>query len=152
MINPEAIYTALLTQLKTLAPGTFVTVSRKPLTPDQLTPDMQPALVMEETSDRAEPRPRGLPARWTLGVEVGIYYYLESEPETPGVYDPSPSTTLNNLIAAVESALAPDPNTGVQTLGGAVSHCWIEGEVVKSPAYLQAQGAAVVPVKILAAG
>jgi hypothetical protein len=148
MIDREAIYNALLALLQ--ASGAFVTCSRKPLTPDQLPPGLQPAVLMEETTEHAEPRPRGLPAKWTLNVDLGIYYYCESEPETPGVYDPSPSTALNLLIAAVESALAPDPATGVQTLAGLVSHCWIEGEVVKSPAYLQAQGAAIVPVKILA--
>jgi hypothetical protein len=148
MINREAIYNALLAQLATSA--AFLTVSRKPLTPDQLTPDMQPCLMLEEVKETAEPRPRGLPAKWTLDVDLGIYYYFESQPETPGVYDPSPSTMLNNLIGAVEAALAPDPATGLQTLGGLVSHCWIEGEVVKSPAYLQGQGAAIVPVKIMA--
>lgn len=149
MIDRETIYNALLALLRTS--GVFVTLSRKPLLPDQLAPDLQPALLMEEIGERAEPRPRGLPTKWTLHVDLAIYYYCESEPEIPGQYDPSPSTQLNQLIAAVEAALAPDPATGLQTLGGTVSHCWIEGEVVKSPAYLQAQGAAIVPVKILAA-
>jgi hypothetical protein len=148
MIDREAIYNALLALLQ--ASGVFVTCSRKPMSPDQLLPGLQPALLLEETGERAEPRPRGLPTKWTLNVDLGIYYYFDSQPETPGVYDPSPSTALNTLIGAVETALAPDPATGVQTLGGLVSHCWVEGEVIKSPAYLQAQGAAIVPVKILA--
>ena len=148
MIDRESIYNALLATLQTS--GAFITTSRKPMTPDQLTPVLQPALLMEEVGEHADPQPRGLPTKWTLTVDLGVYYYFESEPEIPGQYDPSPSTALNNLIAAVEQALAPDPASGLQTLGGLVSHCWIEGEVVKSPAYLQAQGAAVIPVKILA--
>ena len=107
MIDRESIYNALLAQLKT-SPA-FVTVSRKPMSPDQLTPDMQPALMMEEVNEHAEPRPRGLPTKWTLNVDLGVYYYFESEPEVPGQYDPSPSTALNTLILAVETALAPNP-------------------------------------------
>jgi len=148
VIDREAIYNALLAKLAEL--GAFVTTSRKPLPPDQLMPGMQPAVFLEEIAEHADPAPRGLPTRWTLAVDLGVYHYFESEPEIPGEYDPSPTTVLNGLIASVEQALAPDPATGVQTLNGLVSHCWIEGEVLKSPAYLQAQGAAIIPIRILA--
>jgi hypothetical protein len=148
MIDREAIYNALLARIG--AAGEFVTISRKPIPPNQLTPEMQPALFLEEIRETANPRPRGLPTKWTLDVNLGIYYYFESQPETPGEHNCSPSTDLNQLLTAVDQALAAD-GRGVQTLGGMVDHCWIEGEVIKSPAYLQAQGAAIVPVKILAA-
>jgi hypothetical protein len=147
VINRETIYTALLAKLAST--GQFVTVGRKPIPPSELTAEMQPALFMEEVRETANPRPRGLPLKWTLEVDLGIYHYCESQPVTAGQDDATPATALNQLIAAVECALAPDAN-GVQTLGGLVDHCWIEGEVIKAPAYLQAQGAAVVPVKILA--
>jgi hypothetical protein len=147
MIDREGIYNALLAKLG--AAGRFVTISRKPIPPDQLTPEMQPALFVEEIAETAEPRPRGLPVKWMLEVDLGIYYYHESQPEILGEHRCSPSTDLNQLLNAVEQALAADAN-GVQTLGGMVDHCWIEGEIIKSPAYLQAQGAAIVPVKILA--
>jgi hypothetical protein len=148
MINREAIYTALLAKLA--ATGQFVTVGRKPIPPSELTAEMQPALFLEEVRETANPRPRGLPTKWTLEVDLGIYYYCESQPELPGQEDVTPATALNNLLAVVEGALAPELN-GVQSLGGLVDHCWIEGEVIKGPAYLQAQGAAVVPVRILTA-
>ena len=147
MIDREAIYTALLAKLA--ACGQFVTVGRTPVPPSELSAEMQPALFLEEVRETANPRPRGMPIKWTLEVDLGIYYYCETQPQMPGQENATPATALNNLIAAVESALAPDVN-GVQTLSGLVDHCWIEGEVVKSPAYLQAQGAAVVPVRILA--
>jgi hypothetical protein len=153
VIDREAIYRALysLVQKTTLngAPA-FVTVSRKPLTPDQLTPDMQPAIAMEEGDDEAVKVPFGAPRKWMLHVDLGLYYYFESQPNMPGEFDPAPSIELNRLLGAVEAALAPNPVSGLQTLGGLVQHCWIEGKVLKSPAYLQAQGAAIVPVVIMA--
>jgi hypothetical protein len=148
MINREAIYSALLQLLGTT--GAFVTLGRKLVPPSELTPEVQPALFVEEIRETAHPRPRGTPTKWTLDVDLGIYYYCEAQPDTPDEENVEPARVLNNLIAAVEQALLPNVN-GVQTLGGLVDHCWIEGEVIKSPAYLQAQGAAVVPVKILAA-
>jgi hypothetical protein len=147
MIDREAIYTALLQRLA--AQGQFQTLGRKPIPPSELTPEMQPALFLEEICETANPRPRGTPTKWTLQVDLGIYYYCESQPDGEGQENVEPATILNQLLTVLEQALAPDAN-GVQTLGGLVEHCWIEGEVVKSPAYLQAQGAAIVPVKILA--
>ena len=34
-------------------------------------------------------------------------------------------------LAAIDAALAPSALTGLQTLGGLVSHCWIEGKLMK---------------------
>jgi hypothetical protein len=45
--------------------------------------------------------------------------------------------------------LAPSPVSGVQTLGGLVSHCWIEGEIEQFPGVLDGIAKAIVPVKIL---
>jgi hypothetical protein len=40
--------------------------------------------------------------------------------------------------------------TGRQTLGGLVSHCWIDGKIMKDSGDIDGDGIAVIPVKILA--
>ena len=52
--------------------------------------DLQPALLMEEIGERAEPRPRGLPTKWTLHVDLAIYYYRDPSPKFPGNTIPRP--------------------------------------------------------------
>ena len=56
---------------------------------------------------------------------------------------------MNNLIDAVEDALDPAPLYQNQTLGGIVSHCWFEGDVMKEPGDLDGDGIAIIPIKIL---
>ena len=49
----------------------------------------------------------------------------------------APITILNALVDAGEAAIAPNP-LGKQTLGGLVSHCWIEGNIMKNPGDIDA--------------
>jgi hypothetical protein len=51
----------------------------------------------------------------------------------------------------VDAALKPGPAAGGrQTLGGLVSHCYIDGKIMKDPGDIDGDGVAVIPVKILA--
>jgi hypothetical protein len=148
MTNREAIYLALLEKLKTAAD--FQTVGRKAVLPPELQPEQMPALFLVQTRQIAVPQPRGLPARWTLECDLLLYVYNGSTTYEPvGKESVVPVTELNNLLDAVDAALAPDPATGVQTLDGLVSHCWIEGEVQTDEGLLNPQAMALVPVKIL---
>jgi hypothetical protein len=52
-------------------------------------------------------------------------------------------------LDVIDAALAPNPVTRKQTLGGLVSHVWIDGKVMKGPGDLDGDGVAVIPVKIL---
>jgi len=56
---------------------------------------------------------------------------------------------LNTILDALEAALNP-ANGARQTLGGLVSHCRIEGAVLKDPGDLDGDGLLWVPIKILA--
>ena len=58
------------------------------------------------------------------------------------------ATALNGLLDAVEAALNPFP-LEAQTLGGLVTHCWIDGSTDYHPGDLDGQAIAVVPVKVL---
>lgn len=57
---------------------------------------------------------------------------------------------LDPLLDAVDAALAPNIVTRRQTLGGLVSHVWIDGKIMKDPGDIDGDGIAVIPVKILA--
>jgi hypothetical protein len=58
---------------------------------------------------------------------------------------------MNPLLDALTAALAPpNPVENVQTLGGLVAHCWIEGGIQTDEGVLGGQSVAIVPIRILA--
>ncbi len=66
--------------------------------------------------------------------------------------DISGDVLLNDILDAIETALAPsgaDILINRQTLGGIVSHCYIEGEITKDPGDLDKDGLAVIPIIVL---
>jgi hypothetical protein len=62
----------------------------------------------------------------------------------------TPISLLNPLIDAVDAALKRSPISNGQTLGGLVSHCYIDGKTMKDDGDFDGNGTAVIPVKILA--
>jgi hypothetical protein len=54
------------------------------------------------------------------------------------------------LLLAVDQALEPDNFAlGTFTLGGLVTHCWLEGTTIVDPGIFSNQGKAMVPIHIL---
>jgi hypothetical protein len=81
-------------------------------------------------------------------VEMNVDLYIYTAPGmAAGVI---PISILNPLVDAVDAALAPSKVTNRQTLGGLVSHCYIDGKIMKDPGDIDGDGIAVIPVKILA--
>ncbi|AIV86366.1 hypothetical protein X986_3951 [Burkholderia pseudomallei] len=136
----EPIYAALFAKLSTI-PG-LVTTSRRLRHWADVQAVEQPALFQVQKREHQQPR-KGLPAKVSLQCEIYLYV------NTGNDMDVTPATTLNPLMDAIEAALAPDPLTGFQTLGGTVSHCWIEGEIVTDEGMLGPQGVVIIPVNIL---
>lgn len=141
-MSREAIYAALFTRVS--AAAGFVTASRifRPFT--EVEPAERPAIFqVQDTQTPNQSRQR--PPIWTLRASLFIY-----------VWQPDPNTTaaseLNTLVDAVEAALAPNPVTQVQDLGGLVSHCWIEGEVDIFDGAIAEQAVAVIPIAMLLGG
>jgi hypothetical protein len=138
----EPIYAALFALISGAA--NFVTVSRRLRHWSDVGAAEQPALFMIQKSESAEER-RPLPVKWRASVDLYLYAHAPDE-LTP------PATILNPLLDAVETALAPDPVSHVQSLGGLVSHCWIAGRVQTDEGVLGGQAVAIVPVEILVSG
>jgi hypothetical protein len=143
-ITPEQAYEALRARLEAaLVPTPFKRVSRVWTSwADLAATGEQPVLFIAQTGGARE-QSRGSPVRRTLRCDLVIYANRGNDPKLV------PGTTLNALELAVEQALAPDPVTGVQDLGGEVSHAWIEGDVVQNEGTTQEQMVEVLPLNIL---
>lgn len=103
-----------------------------------------PALFVQSTGTHYPPRePRGIPPKRTITAELWVYTDAGKDPNV------NPEQALNDIIDAVEAALLPGINAIAQTLGGIVSHAWIEGEIEQFPGVLDGIAKAIIPVKIL---
>jgi hypothetical protein len=112
----------------------------------------RPALFQVEPSEHYVQDFGGRPPQVTLQPTLLILTWAQGLDSDDG---PEPITILNPMLDALEAALRPNATSGVQTLGldsvgnPLVSHCWIEGEVVKRAGDLDGNGFAVVPIRIL---
>jgi hypothetical protein len=103
-----------------------------------------PALFVQSTGTHYPPREaRALPPKRTITAELWVYTDAGKDPNA------NPEQGLNDIIDAIETALAPNIVSNVQTLGGLVSHAWIEGEIEQFPGVLDGIAKAIIPVKIL---
>lgn len=144
MINPtrEQVAVALFTQLQT-AVG-FNTFSRRPQLWNNTV--AMPALYMGQTKE--DLTYSGDNTALNLNVlyfPITVYINVGLDPNT------TPDTLLNNLLDAVDTALAPPAyQPDKQTLGGLISgYARREGEVIRVPGYLDGQGGAFFEVKVL---
>jgi hypothetical protein len=140
-MNRESIMTALFTLVSGSA--AFATASRRMQLWSGVASADKPALFLCERGDTYARSSEAVPEAVTMSVD--IYIYTDAGKDQSAV----PATALNNLIDAVDAALAPGCLTGLQTLGGLASHCWIEGKVMKDAGDLDGDGVAVIPVRIL---
>lgn len=102
----------------------------------------QPALFLRDADEDLEYQNIILQEQ-TIRAEIWIYSNAGQNP------DIAPVIALNNLLDAVQSALAPDdPSTGRFTLGGLVHWCRMEGKVDKEPGDISGQAIAAADVLI----
>lgn len=151
----ETIYGALLTQLRT-AGVTFKTYSRRWRSawddPQSILSDL-PMLLQWEQIENVVWTNRGIGMARTWEVKLEVYGKIPvglgdigaPDKTTPG------ASVLNPLLDAIEEALAPTGPNGVQTLGGLVLDCRIEGTIIKVLGDEDPSGlcGAIVPVRIL---
>jgi hypothetical protein len=143
-VKREAIYAALFKLLNGL-PG-FVSKSRHLKHWSDVPSGQQPALFQVQGNQLPQQTGRGLPPKWLLRAELYIYTWSD---ET----DPVPVEVVNTLTDAIDAVLGPGPGSdmqqNVQTLGGLVSHCWIDDEVKIYDGVLGQQSVAIIPISIL---
>jgi hypothetical protein len=144
----EPIYSALFSTLQAvlLAPaGPFQTVSRRWQDPAQISPTDRPALFQVQKEELASTSVNGLPLNWKLSLDLVLY--------SAGANDSStvPSTELNSLLDAVESAVRSITPGLAQSLGGKVTDCRIEGKIEIVENVQGSVALAVVPIEIITA-
>ena len=120
----------------------FVVVSRRLKLWSDVPKSQRPALFVTEHREQQNYQNEALPAKTTLSVDLLIY--LDSSGRNT-----VSASALNTMMDAIEAALKPAPMAGNrQTLGGLVSHCRVDGAVLKDPGDLDGDGLLWVPLKI----
>ncbi|QGM45831.1 hypothetical protein [Methylocystis heyeri] len=150
-IPREAIVSALMAKLGTVAFAApvngktgFATVSRRLKLWSDTPKSQRPALFVTEHREQQSWQSEALPPKTTLCFDLFVYIDASDLNTTPAV-------SLNTIMDAIEAALKPGPGEGDrQTLGGLVSHCRIDGQILKDPGDLDGDGMLWAPLKILA--
>ena len=142
-MNREAVAQALLALIQApLQAAGAVSVTRRLLHWSDVPPVNQPAVMIAQGDQTPEQHTDGRPALWRLNFNIYLYAFHSDPAETP-------ATRLNNLLDALETALAPTIPGRKQTLGGTVEHCWISGRVETDEGVLGDQAMAIVPIEVL---
>ena len=144
MSNREQVFQALFALGQGLTwgspPSGFVFAARRVKLWDDV--PGQPALCQAEHDEQVE-QITGLPPKLTLNASWLIYQNAGADPAA------TPATINNQILDAIQGAF-PNPDGGqVQTLGGLVAKCWINGRIFKDPGDLDGQGLLIVPIQIL---
>lgn len=101
-----------------------------------------PALYLEDTAENLEYQ--GMQQVQTIKAELAIGANAGENP------DVVPLTALNNLLDAIQAALAPDDiESGRFTLGGLVFWCRMVGKVEKDPGDIGPLAVAVADIEII---
>ena len=144
----ESIYAAIFKFWSDLTIGgspAFVTATRKLTVWENAEAEDQPMLLQLQRRETVT-KPRGLPAKWTLSLDLYLYVH------TGAMNDPDvvPSQLLNPLMDAVEAALVIDDfSNDACTLGGLVSHCFIDGAVETFEGNLGDQAVMIIPLTVV---
>ena len=143
----EDVFNALFALLKTATPPVSLTwglVGRRLQHWDNVPPADQPCLFLQAGPQNASQPTWGLPT-WKLQAQVFIYFRCDGSVSQ----DYPPDTLVNGFIDAIETAVAPQVQGDLQTLGGLVTHCYINGEIMFDSGISDQQGVIVIPIEIL---
>lgn len=142
MTSRETYYGALMTQLAKLkASGAISAIDRLVRLQDATNPPVMPCIYLDTDKETVEHQ-AGQPARVTLTCKLFVYVAGPDRNAVPG-------TALSNLLDAIDSVLAAPIPGMQQTLGGLVSHCWVEGEIERFEAGIDNLALAIVPVHMM---
>lgn len=140
-MDREKIFQALFTLIQNAA--SFKTASRRLKLWSDVNPADKPAVFLVQRPQKYVQGGGNLPQKVTLEAQIIIYTNAGKDPNVV------PSTEMNALLDAIDTAIGWKPVPGQQTLGGLVTSCWIEGDVFIDPGDLDGDGVAIIPVKIL---
>lgn len=138
--NFEAIYAALFALAQNSITG-IQTYERTLRMWTDVGAGEQPALFQIETEYDVT-QGLGLPPRWVLHADW--YLYCKGNKN-----DQPPSVQLNTLLTQIVGIIPPADFTQIQTLGGLVNRCYVNGKIETDEGVLGDQRIAIVPIEIL---
>jgi hypothetical protein len=142
----ENIYAELFNILQGLTIGgkpAFKTISRQLQMWSDVNIADTPALYIVQRSELARVVQK-LPTIWEL--KLSLYLYVN----TGGDTTKTPSSIFNPLVDAIEDILVPNPPAlQEQLLGGLVTYCRIDGEILTDEGVLGDWGVVIIPIMIL---
>lgn len=150
-VDREPIWAALFALLQAKVGSSYQTIGRHHVQPPQLAAEMQPALFLVQSRETRMSKPPGTPVRLLLSGFIVLYFQAPAPLlEGIGAETVVGATALNALLKGIDDALQPDDIcVGKLTLGGLVTHCWLEGDVDMDTGIYTQQGAAILPLRIL---
>lgn len=138
----ESIYAALFALLQGI-PG-LTTVSRRLVNAQDVQPESFPAAY--QVQEKQSAKYQGVMATKATLRASWLFYVYDSDPA--GVL----STQLNQFVDAACAALAAQPPTGRNTLGGLVEYVAISGDIEIFEGVLGDRAIAIVPIEIVLPG
>lgn len=152
-VDREAIWAALFAYFRQQLGNQFVSMGRKHIPPGKvgLSIPNQPAFFQVAGKETHIPqKPPGFPPKLVLQGWLIVYAYGPMVNENIGQETVLGETVMNGFLKAIDDVMQPDNmQTGKFTVGGLVTHCWIEGETKLDPGIFGAQMAALLPINIL---
>jgi hypothetical protein len=140
-IDREPIWAGLFAHFQAALSSQFMSMGRRHIAPPELAYAQQPAFFLVQMKERHEPKPRGVPTRLILQGFIILYVPAPVANENIGEETVLAATQLNAMYKAIDEALLPDDQgTGSFTIGGLVSHCWIDGDTDQDPGISQRAG------------
>jgi hypothetical protein len=118
---------------------TWASSSRKLLLFSDVPMLARPALFLTEHHENSTYQSENTPVKMTIMYNVFVY--------TNAAANVIPAQDQNVIMDAIDAALAPNIN-GVQTLGGLVSHCRIDGQTLKDPGDIDGDGLLWFPIRV----
>lgn len=103
--------------------------------------DQRPALFMTCHTETPSYRSESSPAYQK--IDVRLFVYLNTKDDAI-VGD----TDINVVLDALDTALSPGVGEQRLTLGGLVSHCRVDGEIMRDPGDLDGDGIIIVPISM----
>lgn len=138
----EQAITALFNKLG--AAYAFKTVGRRIRDPEDVADTKRPALYVVEHDYEYHRPGDNLPPIRSLMAWAVVYTSAGSDQSI------IPAQEQNNILDAIDTALAPDPWTdGFQTLGGIVYAALIDGTVERDSGDMTGKGMLAIPIKII---
>ena len=102
----------------------------------------QPALCQAE-HDETVAETTGLPSKTTLSASWLIFHDAGKDPTA------APTIQTNQILDAIQALFPAGDPDNVQTLGGLVAHCFINGKIFKDSGDLDGQALIIVPLTLL---